>query len=426
MKDICLTNARLPDSKLVNVFIRNGLINRIESPGPVAAEVKAVDCNGNYLLPGLIDGHVHFRQPGGENKEDWDHGEQSAIAGGVTTVCDMPNTEPPTTNYELFEQKVSLIGNRQIDYYCYLGATTDNQREIESLAGHKKFCGPKLYMGSSTGSLLVSEQRDQYRVLEAAAVAGVRVAVHAENEALIKRNRDRYPENPPIFAHCQIRDEEVEVTAIEQILRAAEDTGAKLRLCHVTTDRGVELAFDAKNRGVDVVVEVCVQHLFKTWDSLRGEFAGFNKMNPPFRKPETVLRLQQLVLQPDFVEVTATDHAPHTITEKSCGQYNSTPSGVPGVQTRLYMLWRLVANGLMSVERFVELTSGKEAELLGINKGKIGVGAIADLIVLDPSPVWRIHNDWIKSKCGWTPFHLEEVQGQLRTVIRHGQIIYSL
>lgn len=384
-----------------------------------------IDLAGLVAIPGVIDPHVHFRTPGWEHKEDWTTGARAALRGGVTTVFDMPNTREPLVTAEGVEAKELLVGERPIDYRFWIGATADdNTHEIREAAKHirSRVAGVKIYMGSSTGNLLVTDEMLLRKYFEVAASSNLIVGVHCEDEELIRKNRMSAGSNPHVREHCQIRNTEVEVVAVKRALRLQEDVGCALYLCHISTPEAVELAAGARDHGAPVYVEVCPHHFILSQMRLDDpRRAPYYKMNPPLRCLDQMLRLRQYVMEDGFVDTIGSDHAPHTHEEKSSTSYDSIPSGVPGVETLLQSLLRLGWKTDLRLEHVVELTSYNAAHIFGLpSKGNIAPGYDADIVLIDPVKVSTIRDKDMATKCGWTPFHGMFFKGTPMMVVSRG------
>ena len=384
-----------------------------------------INGDGLLALPGLIDPHVHFRTPGHTHKEDWDHGAQAAIAGGVTTVFDMPNTNPPLTTQKRLWKKEKLVGERDISYRFWFGATNRNFHEIKKIAGDSRVIGVKVYIGSSTGNLLVTDEKILRKIFATCAENNLIVGVHAEQEACMHNNRKLLDREPQVSDHGYIRDIEAEWWAVNQVLRLQRETGCKLYLCHLSTSGAVEIAARAKDGGASVYIEVCPHHLWLPQDKLfgPGPSKNFYKVNPPLRKELQLKKLRRYVCE-GLVDTIGSDHAPHTRKEKTQERYDDIPSGMPGVQTILPLIFKLVQMGQMSIERFVELTSGNAARIFGLeSKGKLEAGYDADIILIDPEEEVQFRHQDMETKCGWTPFIGTSGMGVVKYVISQGKVL---
>lgn len=418
-----LRNCSLADGrKNMAIRIKDGVISEISND---TGWENFLNVNGLMVMPGVIDVHVHDRTPGDPMSETWDSLTKSALHGGVTYVAKMPNTNPPIIHAEHVDEDQALVGRRIVPHSIWFGATNDNQREIELVAEDPRICGVKMYMGSSTGNLLVNEEADQRRIFTTCAAHNLTLAVHPEDEELMLRNKALLGRQPLISDHCWVRSTPVEVSAVRRALRLAKDTGCKLHLCHVSAPESVELAFDGKASGVTVTVGVCPHHLFLDDERLHGDNGGFFKMNPPLRSVKQMWRLGELTARVGYVDVIESDHAPHTSKAKKKQEYSQCPSGVPGVETLLPLMLHFAHEHNCSYQHIIDLVSTNPASLLRLpRKGKIEVGYDADLVALDPAKGFMIKKQNMASRCGWTPYHGMDAVGEPRFVIVNGNIVY--
>lgn len=410
--DLCLKNGSvvLPNATVVtDVYVRDGRIARIGGQGDAG---RVIDCTGLTILPGVIDTQVHFREPGLTGAEDLATGSMAAVMGGVTAVFEMPNTKPPTDRPEAVVDKLERARGRMwCDHAFYVGATTDNADrcgELEMLPGT---AGIKIFMGSSTGSLLVSDDAVLERVLRS---GRRRVAIHAEDEArLHERLSERRAGDPS--SHPVWRDEETALRATQRIVRLARRTGRRIHVLHVTTP--AELEFLSGHKDI-ASCEVTPQHLTLAGEEAYAELGTLAQMNPPIRGRKWRDGLWYWMGQgvPDII---GSDHAPHTLEAKQ-RSYPETPSGMPGVQTLLPLMLDHVAHGRLSLRRVVDMTSAGPQRLFGlVRKGRIAVGYDADFSVVDLAARWTVQQEWLASKCGWSPFVGRELTGRpIGTIIR--------
>lgn len=375
-----------------------------------AAEVY--EAKGLHVLPGVIDTQVHFREPGNEHKEDLESGSRAAILGGVTAVFEMPNTNPPTTSRQAMEDKLSRARNRMhCDYAFYVGATPQNVGALSDLENMAGVCGVKAFLGSSTGTLLLSEED---AILAALKGGRRRMAVHSEDEARLKERKSFAKSGDP-RTHPLWRDAETARLSTERVLRLARAAGRKLHVLHVTTADELPLLAEARDFAT---VETTPQHLTLAAPECYERLGTYAQMNPPIREAHHREALWKAVAE-GLIDVIGSDHAPHTSEEKN-KSYPDTPSGMPGVQTLATILLDHVNAGRLSLERFVDLTSTGAARIFGIaGKGRIAKGFDADFTIVDLKKRRRIENSWIASKCGWTPFDGIETTGwPVATIIR--------
>jgi dihydroorotase len=399
---------------LADIGIREGRIAAIGTIAAASAE-RSLDAGGLHILPGVIDSQVHFREPGLEHKEDLASGSRAAVLGGVTAVFEMPNTKPTTTTAEALADKVARAkGRMHCDFAFYVGATRDNVEELPKLERLPGAAGIKLFMGSSTGDLLVDDEETLARVLS---LIKRRAAFHAEDETRLKE-RAGLKRAGDVSSHGEWRDAETALAATEALLRLAREAGKRVHLLHVST--AAEMQLLALNKDI-ASVEVTPQHLTLTADEAYAALGTRAQMNPPLRDRSHQEALWWGLSQ-GVVDVLGSDHAPHTLEEKA-QPYPASPSGMPGVQTLVPVMLDEVNKGRLSLARFVDLTSAGPQRIFGIaGKGRIAVGYDADLTIVDLKAKKTIEDDWIASKCGWTPFAGRKVKGwPIGTIVR-GQI----
>lgn len=382
----------------------------IAAVGPhldVPTDVPRIDISGLTVLPGLIDAHTHLREPGATHKEDFTSGTRAALAGGVTTVFAMPNTDPPITDRTSFENAAALAAVKAVcDVGLYVGATPDNAAEAASLSD--RAIGLKMYMGSSTGSLLVDEFASQFAHF--AAYPSDRIlAVHAEDEQAVQYYAAQGEHRPPICA----------ALAVARAISLAEQTDRRLHVCHVSTPYELQLIRDAKERGARITAEVCPHHLFLSTDD-RDRLGPYGKVNPPLRSPESVDALWDLL---SVVDTIGTDHAPHTRPEKDGAQ---PPSGMPGLEAMLPLLLTAVSEGLLTLPDVTRLTASRPAELFALpGKGRISPGFSADLALVDLAEEWTLTGDDLFTRCGWLPYEGRSLHGRVKQTYLRGQLAYD-
>ncbi len=400
-----------------DLAVRDGLIAAIgEIDRASAGEV--VDCAGLHILPGVIDTQVHFREPGAEHKEDLESGSLSAVMGGVTAVFEMPNTNPLTTTAEALADKVRRgTGRMHCDFAFFVGGTHGNIENIQELERLPGAAGIKIFMGSSTGDLLVADDEGLSAIL---ARTRRRVSIHAEDEPrLIDRSGHR-GENDPA-THPVWRDETAALRATQRLVRIARETGARVHLLHVSTAEEMDFIGAYKD---NVTVEVTPQHLTFHAEHY-GDLGTRLQMNPPIRGARHRERLWWGLAQ-GIADVLGSDHAPHTLEEKA-KPYPASPSGMPGVQTLVPVMLDHVAAGRLSLARFVDLSSAGPARIFGIaRKGRIAVGYDADLTVVDLKRRETITDAWSASRSGWTPYAGMTVTGwPVGTVVRGRRVMWA-
>ncbi|MFA4830618.1 MAG: dihydroorotase [Patescibacteria group bacterium] len=384
-------------------------------------------------LPALVDPHVHFRMPGGENKEDWQTAAQAAIAGGVTTVFDMPNNTPAIVDEKALLDKKKLIDSQLAEaeiplrYHLYFGATPDNLDEIEKVKN--QIIGIKLFMGSSTGDLLVDKKEDQERVFKKAAELNLLVAVHAEDEECIRESVERSkglsrvePRDQkikrsdgkiaPAKLHSKIRSREAAVKAVTQALGLARKYATKLYILHVSAKEELDLIRQAKNDGINVYAEATPHHLILN----ENDYARLGtkaQMNPPLRTKADNDALWQAI-KDGTIDTVGTDHAPHTLAEKNL-PYGQAPSGVPGIENYLAILLNAHHEGKITLEKIVELTHDNPQKIFGLE-------ANDDLVIVDLDKTRVVRDGEQKTKCKWSPYAGMMLRGWAVAVVLRGRV----
>jgi len=382
-----------------------------------AAAAAVVDVHGLHVLPGVIDTQVHFREPGHEHKEDLESGTRAAALGGVTAVCEMPNTRPSTTTAALLEDKLArAAGRAAVDHAFFVGAAHENVDTLAALEQLPGCAGVKMFMGSSTGSLLVPDDEGVLAVLRA---GRRRIAVHAEDEMLLNERRHIAVAGGRPHFHPLWRDEATALRAVERLLAHARRAGRRVHVLHVTSAGEMELLQQHKDFAT---VETTPQHLTLSAPECYDRLGTLAQMNPPIRDASHRAALWRAVAD-GVVDVIGSDHAPHTLEEKA-KPYPESPSGMPGVQTLVPILLDHVHAGRLSLERFVDLTSTGPARIYGIaGKGRVVLGYDADFTVVDLKLERVIERRWIASRCGWTPFEGIKVVGWPRLTVVRGRLV---
>tara|TARA_R110000782_G_scaffold103997_1_gene191686 strand:+ start:2436 stop:3776 length:1341 start_codon:yes stop_codon:yes gene_type:complete len=382
-----------------------------------ASADEIYEAGGLHILPGVIDSQVHFREPGLEWKEDLESGARSAALGGVVAVFEMPNTNPSTTSPEMLADKLKRAkGRMDIDHAFYAGATHDNVGLLAEMERTQGCCGVKVFMGASTGDLLVHDDEGVEAVLRA---IKRRAAFHSEDEYRLAERRE-LAVTGDWTSHPVVRDVETAVMSTRRLLKLARKVGKRIHVLHITTAEELEMLRDAK----DVAsVECLPQHLTLVAPEAYQRLKGYAQMNPPIREQRHVDALWR-ALNAGIVDVMGSDHAPHSIEEKA-QPYPASPSGMPGVQTMVPVMLTHVNNGKLSLQRFVELTSAGPQRVFGLaDKGRIAEGYHADFTVVDLKRKETITAEWSKSKCGWTPFDGFEATGwPVATIVRGGFVM---
>jgi dihydroorotase len=398
-----------------DIAVRDGRIAALGRIEGSAAET--IDAGGLHVLPGVIDTQVHFREPGNEHKEDLASGTAAAAMGGVTAVFEMPNTKPSTLSAEDLADKLARArGRAWCDHAFFMGAAAENAEQLGALERLPGCSGVKIFMGSSTGSLLVDDDETLREVLRN---GSRRIAIHAEDEDRLRERLALVRDGAPVAMHPEWRDVETAVRATRRVIALVRETGRRVHVLHVTTAEEMALLPSAKDL---ITVETTPQHLTLAAPECYERLGTFAQMNPPIRGAEHREALWRAVAD-GVVDVIGSDHAPHTREEKA-GDYPRTPSGMPGVQTLLPLLLDHLAAGRLTLERLVDLTSAGAQRIYGIaGKGRIALGYDADLTLVDLEARREITADWLKSKCGWSPFEGMTVTGwPIATVIR-GRVV---
>ncbi|MEK7643678.1 MAG: dihydroorotase [Patescibacteria group bacterium] len=356
-------------------------------------------------LPALIDPHVHFRVPGGEYKEDWRTGTRAAAAGGVGTVFDMPNNTPSITTLELLLAKKKLIDAQlaevgsQLKYQLYLGA--DKNRLPEIARCREWIIGVKMFMGASTGDLLVADEESQRLVSAECARLNLVLAVHAEEEALIEENKKLYHGKSGASIHSKIRNGRAAVEAVKKAIGYARDYGVKIYLLHISTAEEISLIRDAKKEGLQVYAEATPHHLFLD-ESAYQTLGTRAQMNPPLRSKEDRAALWEAI-NDGAIDAIGSDHAPHTLAEKDL-PYGEAPSGVPGIETTLPLLLNAYNNDKITLEKIIELTSVNIQKIFGLPPNNDKISIDLDLIKI-------VKNENLNTKCQWSPFAGQTLRG---------------
>jgi dihydroorotase len=400
---------------IADVGVRAG---RIAALGDLnhAAAAEVFDARGLTVLPGVIDSQVHFREPGLEWKEDLESGSRGAVLGGVTAVFEMPNTNPNTSDAAAIEDKLNRArGRMHCDHAFYVGATHENAEQLGELERLPGVCGVKLFMGASTGSLLVADDEGVERVLRA---IHRRAAFHSEDEYRLAERRALAREGD-WTSHEEVRDAETALRSTQRLLRLARKHGKRIHVLHVTTAQEVELLAQHKDLAS---MEITPQHLTLAAPEAYERLKGFAQMNPPIRGAQHRDGLWRGIDQ-GIADVIGSDHAPHTREEKA-KPYPASPSGMPGVQTLVPIMLTHVAEGRLSLERFIDLTSHGVGRLFGLaGKGRMAVGYDADLTVVDLNARRTIRHEDQANKSGWTPFDGFEAKGWPMATIVRGRVV---
>ena len=426
MKSILIVNAAIVsdgDMATGDVYIRSGRIAQIGSDLASRSADHVIDARGRILLPGMIDDQVHFREPGLTHKGDLTSESRAAVAGGITSYMDMPNTHPPTTTADRLESKFqSAAGRSFANYSFYLGATNDNLEQIQALDPHKS-CGVKVFMGSSTGNLLVDDTDALQGIF---ARSPVIVTTHCEDDTIInenaRRSREKYGENVPMSEHPRIRSEEACYRSTLQAVDLARSFGTRLHILHLTTARELSLLSKRPMDEKTITAEACVHHLF--FDESAYAVKGTRvKCNPAIKSSTDRQALLEAVCD-GRIDVIATDHAPHTLEEKQ-KPYFQAPSGLPLVQHALLCLLEHCHDGRLSLPLVAEKTAHAPARLFQLkDRGYIREGCWADLTLVDMNRPCRVDELPVFARCGWTPFEGFTFRSTVDATIVSGQVAY--
>jgi dihydroorotase len=362
---------------------------------------EVIDAAGKTLMPGVIDDQVHFREPGLTHKEDLAHASRACAKGGVTSFLEMPNTVPNTITQSALDKKLALASTRSlVNYGFYIGATTEN---VDSLKHATRTPGIKIFIGSSTGNLLVDEQTALEKIF---AETTLTICAHCEDETTVRANAAKWADETDVAAHSKVRNHEAAVIATKRAIDLAQRHNHRFHVLHVSTADEIELI---KNGGPLITSEVCPHHLFFNVDDYP-RLGSLIKMNPSIKNKTDNDQLWQALLE-GVIDIVATDHAPHTMDEKR-EPYPKCPSGLPAVENSLALMLNQVSQGLCSIEQVAKWMCSGPAEIWEIkNKGKIEVGYDADLTLVDLDLTQAVRNEHQETKCGWTPWDGESMTG---------------
>lgn len=414
--DCYISSDKKNDWTKVDIGIKSGKIVAIESN----LEAKNIlDAKNLKVIPGCIDTQVHFRDPGLTHKEDFSSGTMAAIKGGITAIFEMPNTKPNTSTPEDINEKLLIASQKAYcDYAIYVGANGKNTSQLPILESMPGVCGVKIFMGSSTGDLLVSEDHDIEKVLSS---GFKRVAVHCEDEAILISRKELAIKAAHPRAHNQWRDVESALNATKRLIALAQKTKRPVHTLHITTAEEIDFLKNHKNIAT---VECLPQHLTLFAPDCYEQLGTYAQMNPPIRE-ERHQKALWWGIQNGVIDILGSDHAPHTKEEKSL-PYPQSPSGMPGVQTLLPLMLNHVSHGRISLEKVIELLNLNPAKIFKIkNRDGIKIGNYANFTILDMKKEGRIENSWLSSKCGWSPFEGMNIKGWPVSTIISGNLVYS-
>jgi dihydroorotase len=426
---ICIRNASLVNegkTHLADVWIEGEFISKITVPGEISIKAaQEIDATGLLLIPGAIDDQVHFREPGLTHKGEIYTEARAAVAGGVTSFMEMPNTVPAATTIELLEEKYTRAQQVSLaNYSFFMGTTNDNLSELLKV-NPKTVCGVKIFMGSSTGNMLVDNPETLENIFSQVKML---IALHCEVDWMIKENMtamtEKYGEDIPVELHGQIRSAEACYASSSFAVELAKKHNTRLHILHISTAKELEL-FDGDKPLAEkrITSEACIHHLWFT-DADYKTKGNYIKWNPAV-KTETDRTFIREALNNGKIDVIATDHAPHTIEEKQ-QKYAKAPSGGPLVQHSVVAVLDLVKQGVLTKERMVQLMSHNVADMFGIvRSGYIREGYFADMVLIDPASNWTVDKSNIAYKCGWSPFEGHTFSSKVKTTFVNGHAVYN-
>ena len=428
MKRILIKNAKIVNEGKIfegDLLIENEIIIEISDSISAKTDYKVIDAEGNYLIPGAIDDQVHFREPGLTHKGDIGSESRAAVAGGITSFIEQPNTVPNAVTQELLEQKYQIAAETSHANYSFMmGGTNDNLDEILK-TNPKNVAGVKLFLGSSTGNMLVDKEDVLEKIFSSTKML---IAVHCEDETTIKNNlakyKEKYGDDIPVKFHHLIRSEEACYLSSSKAIALAKKTGARLHVFHLSTAKEMEL-FTNKIpiEEKQITAEVCIHHLWFTNADYETK-GNLIKWNPAIKTETDRAALWEALLD-DRIDVIATDHAPHTLEEKN-QSYTKAPSGGPLVQHAVVAMFEAFHQGKISIEKIVEKMAHNPAKIFKIEKrGFIKEGFYADLVLVNPAMPWSVKKENILYKCGWSPLEGTTFKSRITHTFVNGQLVYQ-
>ncbi|MBP4138104.1 dihydroorotase [Flavobacterium geliluteum] len=429
MNRILIKNAKIVNEGSIfegDVLIENDLIVEVaDSISLKTSDCIVIDAEGNYLMPGAIDDQVHFREPGLTHKGDIESESRAAVAGGITSFIEQPNTVPNAVTQEILEEKYQIAAFKSFANYSFMmGATNDNLEEVLK-TNPRNVAGVKIFLGSSTGNMLVDNEATLEKIFSSTPLL---IAVHCEDETTIQNNllryKEQYGDDVPVTAHHLIRSTEACYISSSKAVALAKKTGARLHIFHLSTAKEMEL-FTNKIPLEDkkITAEVCIHHLWFTDEDYKTK-GNFIKWNPAVKTAEDRKELWK-ALNDGRIDVIATDHAPHTKEEKK-QPYLKAPSGGPLVQHAVVAMFEAHHQGKISIEKIVEKMCHNPAKIFKIEKrGFIKEGYFADLVIVNPSLPWSVNPDNILSKCGWSPFEGFAFKSRITHTFVNGELVYT-
>lgn len=424
--DIVIKNATIVNEgtqQIADMLISNGRIEKIAAQIDASAAVQEINAEGKWLLPGVIDDQVHFREPGLTHKATIATESMAAVAGGVTSFMEMPNTNPPALTQELLEEKYAIAAAASpANYSFFMGVSNDNVEEVLRTNNKKdRVCGVKIFMGSSTGNMLVDNYITLQKIFSGSELL---IATHCEDERVIAANKAKYPHADNASFHPLIRDKEACFESSFSAVQLAKQNDTRLHILHISTAKELQLftnLFPLKDKRI--TCEVCVHHLHFTADDY-ARLGTLIQCNPAIKAPENKAALWEALLD-DRLDIIATDHAPHTWEEKQ-KTYPAAPSGLPLVQHSLLMMLQYVKEGKISLEKVVEKMCHAPADCFRIQeRGYIREGYFADLVLVDPQQDFTIQKENILYKCGWSPLEGCTFPAKITHTLVNGHIVYE-
>ncbi len=429
MSTFLIKNAKIVNEGSIfegDVLIENNIIRQIaDNISAKSSESVIIDAEGNFLIPGVIDDQVHFREPGLTHKGDIASESKAAVAGGITSYIEQPNTVPNAVTQELLEEKYQIAAKTSYANYSFMmGGTNDNLEEILK-TNPKNVAGLKLFLGSSTGDMLVDSSASLEKIFSSTKLL---IAVHSEDETIVKNNLAKYKEiygdDIPVTKHPEIRSVAACYESTVRVIALAKKTGARLHVFHISTAKELDLFTNKMPlEKKQITAEVCIHHLWFT-DADYETKGSLIKWNPAVKSQEDKDALWKALLD-DRIDVIATDHAPHTLEEKS-NPYTTCPSGGPLVQHALVAMMEAYNKGKISMEKIVEKMCHNPAKIFKIeNRGFIKEGYFADLVLVNPHMPWSVKKDNIIAKCGWSPFEGISFKSRVTHTFVNGKLVYT-
>ena len=427
MSKILIKNGKVVSDNVIkelDILVENEFISKI-GEGLSDENAKIIDVSGKYVIPGIIDDQVHFREPGLTHKANIYTESKAAVAGGVTSFMEMPNTKPPALTLDLLEDKYNIAKRDSLANYSFFMGTSNDNADIALSINPKDVCGIKIFMGSSTGNMLVDNPKTLEKIF---CNSDVPVAIHSEDEETIKNNlakfKEKYGEEIPFSAHPEIRSREACEICTERAIDIAKSCNGRLHVLHISTEN--ELKYFTNKiplKDKRITSEVCVHHLYFNSSDYE-KYGALIKCNPAIKLKSDQEAIFEAMLD-DRLDIIATDHAPHTWEEKQ-GNYFTAPSGLPLVQHTLNVMLEFYHQGKISLEKIVDKMCHKPAELFQIeNRGHIKEGFYADIAIVDINQIWEVNKFNIYYKSAWSPFENHKFKGYVTDTIVSGHHAYS-